>query len=142
MGRASNIILTLTVTDSGSLTDTDTVTITVNDSPNTPPSVDAGSPQTVSEGDSVSLDGTASDADPEDSLTYAWTLNNTALGIAPANPAALDTSFTAPNVAANTSVLFTLTVSDGTASRTDTVLVTIQDSANTPPSSMPEAPRR
>ena len=126
-------MLTLTVTDSGSLTDTDTVTITVNDVPNSAPSVDAGSPQTVTEGTTVSLNGTASDTDPEDSPTYAWTFNNTALGITLSSPSAPVTSFDAPNVAADTPVLFTLTVSDGAASSTDTVLVTIQDSANTPP---------
>ena len=133
VGQTQDIVLTLTVTDSGSLTDTDTVTITVNDVPNSAPSVDAGSPQTVTEGTTVSLNGTASDGDPEDSPTYAWTFNNTSLGITLSSPSAPDTSFDAPNVAADTPVLFTLTVSDGTASSTDTVLVTIQDSANTPP---------
>ncbi len=131
--QTRNIILTLTVTDSDSLTGTDTVTITVNDVPNTPPTVDAGANQTVTEGDTVSLNGTASDTDTEDTLTYAWTFNNTALGIALADASALDTTFDAPNVAADTPVLFTLTVSDGTVSRADTALVTIRDSANTPP---------
>ena len=106
----------------------------MNDSPNTAPTANAGANQTVTEGATVSLNGTASDDDPEDSPTYAWTFNNTALGITLADAAALDTSFTAPNVAADTPVLFTLTVSDDTASSTDTVLVTIRDSANSPPS--------
>ena len=133
VGETQDIILTLTVTDSGSLTGTDTVTITVNDSPNTAPTTNAGANQTVTEGDTVSLNGTASDDDPEDSPTYEWTLNNTALGITLDDAAALDTSFAAPNVAADTPVLFTLTVSDDTASSTDTVLVTIRDSSNSPP---------
>ena len=133
VGQTQNIVFALTVTDSGSLTDTDTVTITVNDSPNTPPTADAGDPQTVTEGATVTLSGTASDVDPEDSPTYAWTFNNTALGITLSSPSAPVTSFDAPNVAADTPVLFTLTVSDGTASSTDTVLVTIRDSANRPP---------
>ena len=126
------VLFTLNVTD-GTASATDTVLVTIRDSANTPPVVNAGSPQTVAEGDTVTLSGTASDVDPEDSLTYAWTFNNTALGITLADPAALDTSFTAPNVAADTPVLFTLNVTDGTASATDTVLVTIRDSANTPP---------
>ena len=117
VGETRDITLTLTVTDSGSLTGTDTVTITVNDSPNTAPTANAGANQTVAEGDTVSLNGTASDDDPEDSPTYAWTFTTrTALGITLADAAALDTSFAAPNVAADTPVLFTLTVSDDTAS--------------------------
>ena len=133
VGETRDIVLTLTVTDSGSLTDTDTVTITVNDSVNKAPTADAGANQNATEGDTVTLSGTASDADAEDNLTYAWTLNNTALGITLSSTSALDTSFAAPNVAADTPVLFTLTVSDNTASSTDTVLVTIRDSANSPP---------
>ena len=44
-----------------------------------------------------------------------------------------DPSFTAPNVAGITPVQFTLEVSDGEATVTDTVIITITDSANTPP---------
>ena len=133
VGGDTDITFTLTVTDTNSLTDTDTVTITVNDVPNTAPSVDAGANQNVSEGDTVSLSGTASDADPEDTvLTYEWTHNAT-LTINLQNAAALSTSFTAPNVSANTTVLFTLNVSDGTAHATDTVMIAIAGT-NTPPS--------
>ena len=128
VGQTQDIVITLTVADSGSLTDTDTVTITVNDSPNTAPTANAGDPQTVTEGDTVSLNGTASDTDPEDSPTYAWTFNNTSLGITLSSPSALDTSFDCPPTWQPTPpVLFTLTVSDGAASSTDTVLVTIRD---------------
>ena len=126
------VLFTLTVSD-GTVSSTDTALVTIRDSANTPPTVDAGANQTVTEGDTVSLNGTASDTDTEDTLTYAWTFNNTALGISLADASALDTTFDAPNVAADTPVLFTLTVSDGTVSRTDTALVTIRDSANTPP---------
>ena len=133
VGGDADITFTLTVTDTNSLTDTDTVTITVNDVPNTAPSVDAGANQNVSEGDTVSLSGTASDADPEDTvLTYEWTHNAT-LTINLQNATALSTSFTAPNVSANTTVLFTLNVSDGTAHATDTVMIAIAGT-NTPPS--------
>ena len=133
VGGDTDITFTLTVTYADSFTDTDTVTITVNDSPNTAPSVDAGANQNVSEGDTVSLSGTASDADPEDTvLTYEWTHNATQT-IDLQNAAALSTSFTAPDVSANTAVLFTLNVSDGAAHATDAVMIAIADT-NTPPS--------
>ena len=46
---------------------------------NSPPLADAGPDQTVAEGAAVALDGTASDADPGNSLAYTWTHNSTLL---------------------------------------------------------------
>ena len=123
---------TLEVSD-GTATVTDKVTVTITDSENTAPTVDAGGDQTVPEGSTVSLDATVSDPDSEDTLEYSWSHNSTALAITLANSAALDTSFAAPNVAEDTPVEFTLEVSDGTATVTDTVTVTITDSENTAP---------
>ena len=123
---------TLTVSD-GTATVSDKVIITITDSANTAPSVSAGSDQAVAEGSAVTLSGTASDADAEDSLAYSWSHNST-LAISLGDPAALDTSFTAPNVDSDTAVEFTLTVSDGTAPVSDKVIITITDSANTAPS--------
>ena len=105
---------TLEVSD-GTDTVTDKVTVTITDSANTAPTVDAGGDQTVTEGSTVNLDGTATDPDSEDTLTYSWSHNSTALTITLANSAALDTSFAAPNVSEDTPVEFTLEVSDGTA---------------------------
>ena len=129
----TTVLFTLTVRD-GTVSSTDTALVTIRDSANSPPSVDAGDDLDVTEDDRVFLNGTASDADTEDTLTYAWTFNNTELGITLDDASALDTRFRAPNVSANTTVLFTLTVRDGTVSSTDTALVTIRDSANSPPS--------
>ena len=124
---------TLEVSD-GTDTVTDKVTVTITDSANTAPTVDAGGDQTVPEGSTVNLDGTATDPDSEDTLTYSWSHNSTALSITLADDsAALDTSFAAPNVSEDTPVEFTLEVSDGTATVTDKVTVTITDSANTAP---------
>ena len=123
---------TLEVSD-GTATVTDKVTVTITDSANTAPEVNAGPDQTVPEGSTVNLDGTATDLDSEDTLTYSWSHNSTALAITLANSAALDTSFAAPNVAGDTPVEFTLEVSDGTATVTDKVTVTITDSENTAP---------
>ena len=123
---------TLEVSD-GTATVTDKVTVTITDSENTAPTVDAGGDQTVPEGSTVSLDATVSDPDSEDTLEYTWSHDSTALAITLANSAALDTSFAAPNVAEDTPVEFTLEVSDGTATVTDKVTVTITDSENTAP---------
>ena len=100
--------------------------------PNSPPTADAGADQTVAEGSTVSLGGTASDADPGDTLTYLWT-HGSVLGISIANSDSASASFVAPNVAADTAFTVTLTVNDGTASASDTLQVTITDSPNSPP---------
>ena len=104
----------------------------LNASANTLPSINAGPDQTVAEGSAVDLDGGASDADPEDTLTYLWSHNST-LSITLDDNAALDASFTAPNVDSDTAVEFTLTADDGTAQASDTVIITITDGTNTPP---------
>ncbi len=73
-------VLTLTVTDTQGATSTDEIILTVNDMmmQNQAPVADAGAAQTVTVGDIVSLDGSAS-TDVEDDaagtpLTYAWAI--------------------------------------------------------------------
>ena len=110
----------------------DALQVTITDSPNRPPEVGAGADQEVAEGATVALSGTASDDDPEDDMTYEWA-HNSALPITLGDDSALDTSFAAPSVDSNTAVQFTLTVSDGIASVSDSMLVTI-----TPLESEPE----
>ena len=130
----TTVTFTLAVSDAtDSVTDTVSVTITAN----TPPTVNAGPDQTVDEGDTVTLSGTASDSD-NDPLTYMWTHDST-LPISLADDTALSTTFTAPAVTQDTTVTFTLAVSDATDSVTDTVSVTITD---TTPGSIPPAVQR
>ena len=130
----TTVTFTLAVSDAtDSVTDTVSVTITAN----TPPTVNAGPDQTVDEGDTVTLSGTASDSD-NDPLTYMWT-HGSALPISLADDEALSTTFTAPAVTQDTTVIFTLAVSDDTDSATDTVSVTITD---TTPGSIPPAVQR
>ncbi len=129
VAETTAIEFTLTVSD-GTATVTDTVIITITDSANTAPSVDAGADREEAEGSTVNLDATVTDPDQGDTLTYTWTHNSTlAITIADVE----DPSFTAPNVANNTPVEFTLTVSDGTATVSDKVVIIIIDSANTAP---------
>jgi uncharacterized protein (TIGR03382 family) len=92
---------------------------------NTPPVARAGPDQTVSRGDRVTLDGTASfDVDAGTTLSYAWTQTAgpkvTLSGADTERPA-----FTAPTVAAGTVLSFLLTVSDGRALSTDAVDITV-----------------
>ena len=128
------VTFTLRVTDDHNATATDQVTITVTDVPpaNTAPTADAGDDQTIPEGSTVTLDGTATDPNAEDTLTYRWS-HNSSLSITLDDAAAIDTYFTAPNVSEDTPVEFTLTVTDGNATASDNVLVTITDAANSPP---------
>ena len=128
------VTFTLTVTDNHNATATDQVTITVTNVPpaNTAPTTDAGDDRTIAEGSTVTLDGTATDPDAGDTLTYLWSHNST-LSITLDDTTAIDTHFTAPNVAGDTPVEFTLSVTDGNATISDKVLVTITDAANSPP---------
>ena len=124
------IIFTLTVSD-GTAEVSDQIIITITDSANTAPTVDAGTDQEITEGSTVTLAGTAADADQEDNLTYLWSHDST-LSIS-LDDSTLTPSFTVPNVSEDTAVEFTLTVSDGTAEVSDQIIITITDSANTAP---------
>ena len=120
----------VTVSD-GLVATTDTVTITVNNtltSANNPPTADAGVDQTVTEGDTVTLDATGSiDVDVGDSLTYQWTLESTdAPTITLSDSTATQPTFTAPEVATTTDFIFMLTITDehGSAA-SDNVIIKI-----------------
>ena len=128
-------IFTLTVTDNqGSTQATDTVTFTVTAPPFGNLVAEAGTGGSVDSGTrNVELDGTGStESVGVRTVTYAWartggTGDDT---VAPSNPAALQTSFTAevlnPGDASVTHI-FTLTVTDnqGSTQATDTVTFTV-----------------
>ena len=116
------VTFTLTV-DDGIGISSDQVTITIDH--NDLPTVKAGADQTVQEGQTVTLNGTAADNDG-DHMTYRWSHDST-LPIVFANDASLSTTFAAPAVDADTEITFTLTVDDGLTDSTDTVLVTVND---------------
>ncbi|MEZ5992377.1 MAG: S8 family serine peptidase [Planctomycetota bacterium] len=102
---------------------------------NQPPTADAGSNQTVNEGATVNLNGSAS-SDPDfDTLTYQWVrLSGPAISIQNSNTAT--PSFVAPQVASTQTVVVQLTVDDGNGgSDTDTVSITVNNvpAPNNPP---------
>ena len=104
-----------------------TVRVTIQDGAgsNTAPNAVAGMNQTVSEGASVTLDGSQSNDPDGDTLSFAWsqTGGNT-VTLQGANTATA--TFTAPNVSSDTLLQFRLDVSDsGGLSGSTTVNVTV-----------------
>ncbi|GGN94259.1 PKD domain-containing protein [Haloarcula pellucida] len=98
---------------------------------NVPPTADAGADQTVTSGDTVTLDGTNS-TDPDGTLNYSWT-ETTSSGVTLSGADTATPTFTAPDVNSETTLTFDLTVTDDDgASDSDLVNVTVQppDAAN------------
>ena len=108
---------------------------------NNAPVVDAGADQTVQEGSTVTLSGTATDDDGDD-LTYSWT-HDSSLAITMSDGDTLSPSFTAPQVDSNATVTFTLIVSDGTDAASDSLDIAIANSNAAPvePQVTPSDPR-
>ncbi len=94
---------------------------------NDPPTAEAGADQEATEGETVNLSGSGSDMDSA-TLTYSWAqtdssgITATLTGDDTATP-----SFTAPEVTADATLTFTLTVSDGYLTATDTVDVLVKN---------------
>ena len=100
---------------------------------NRAPTAQAGPDQTVTAGTKVTLDGSSSsDPDPATTLTYAWSKTSgpavTLTGAATSKP-----TFT-PTAAG--SYEFTLLVSDGVLSSSDTVVVTVDPAPNQAPTAV------
>ena len=123
----ATVTFVLSVSDGTNADVTDQVTITIQDVPtNNPPTVDAGQDQTVNEGDTLTLNGTASDADG-DALTYLWS-HDSDLEITLDNPSSVSVSFTVPQVTSNATITFTMTVTDKhNATGSDAVVISILD---------------
>ena len=123
-GAAQQVALTLTGTDSATNEATATVNVTVR--ANQAPTVSAvipGGAASVEGLGTLTLDGTASDADL-DTLTYSWTADPDVGDFA--DSTALDTTWTAPPKAnAQQDIDLSLTVTDGLASAQHTLDITV-----------------
>jgi K319L-like, PKD domain len=106
----------------------DTVVITVNPPGDNPPTANAGADQTVFENTLVTLAGSGSDPDGE-AVTFAWTQTG-GPAVTLSDPTSPTPTFTAPNVAADTDLTFSLQVCDeanpAQLCATDTVVITVQ----------------
>ncbi|MCG8040349.1 MAG: PKD domain-containing protein, partial [Candidatus Thiodiazotropha endolucinida] len=91
---------------------------------NMPPQVEAGSDQTVTAGQSVTLNGSGSDSDGT-VVDYQWSQLG-GLAVSLANADQQIASFTAPSVSSSESLQFSLTITDDAGDRvTDHVTVTV-----------------
>jgi predicted outer membrane repeat protein len=96
---------------------------------NDAPTANAGPNQTVLSGSLVTLDGSASsDADPSQTLSYAWT-QTAGTSVTLSDPTAQRPSFTAPNTAGV--LTFALIVTDDLGASSSPISVSI--TVNTPP---------
>jgi hypothetical protein len=99
---------------------------------NNPPTANAGSNQTVSSGTVVTLNGAASSDSDGTVASYAWTQTAGAPVVTLSSSTASQPTFTAPAVAAATTITFSLTVRDnaGASSAASTVNVTVNPPGN------------
>ena len=126
------LVFQVTITDACGATATDLVEIKISNTDHSP-IANAGGSQTVSEGAAVTLNGSQSSDPDGDALTYSWTqVAGPAVVLTDANSA--QAQFTSPFVpAGGATLLFELTVFDGSgAVSSDTATVAVLNN-NTPP---------
>jgi Flp pilus assembly protein TadD len=125
----TDMIFELTVTDDKNATNSDTVKVTDKYilPPNALPVANPGMNQTVNSGDYITLDGTASN-DPNGTIaSYSWKQTD-GLTVELYNTTNPTANFFAPTVSEDTTLNFSLAVTDdkGTTSPSDVVTITIK----------------
>jgi chitinase len=123
---------TLTVTDNEGATDSATVTLTVNPVDTTPgntaPVAAITGSTMANANDLVALDASSSSDKENDPLSFTW---ETPAGLVVATNGA-QVSFTAPSISVDTDYLFTVVVSDGSLTSSQSHTVTVKaDSVGT-----------
>jgi hypothetical protein len=97
---------------------------------NNPPIADAGSNQTVTAAETVTLDASGSSDPDGDTLGYSWT-QTAGPDVTLTDSNAATAEFTAPEVESDTELGFNVTVTDGEATDSDSVVVTVSPSGQT-----------
>ena len=141
------LTFSLTVNDGAVDSTPDTVIVTILDTdgngvPNLTPTAHAGDDQTVGDphillngavDKEVTLNGSATDPDTDDTITYLWSQTQGPTVTLSSSTSASPT-FTAPTVTSDQTLTFSLTVNDGAVDSTpDTVDITIQNTINESP---------
>ena len=130
--QGESLTFNLTVTDDQGLQSSDEVTINVSWQ-NEPPTADAGLDQTVTEGDTITLDASNS-SDPDGSIaSYHWVQTGAGTSVSFSDFSAAQPKFVAPPAGLSGEILtFELTVEDAHGLQsTDVVTITVQDNGIT-----------
>ena len=129
VSKDSIVSIKLTVSDGKGGTDSVTKYINIKNI-NTPPVADAGQSQTVDAEETVILDGSASDDDDGDSLTFIWTSLD---GVELTNNDTANPVFTAPSLSSTQTYTFNLSVNDGIDdSEISSVTITVNKANSVP----------
>ncbi|QCE40547.1 PKD domain-containing protein [Psychroserpens sp. NJDZ02] len=133
----TTFVLTVTVSDGNGGTSNDYIVITLDetgDPSNTDPTVviDQGDYFNIAEETTdTAFHATAADADG-DTVTYLWTVDNASVLLG--STTSEDVSINTAGVAAGTTFILTVTVSDGNGgTATDFIIVTLDEVSNNPP---------
>ena len=127
-GASQSIDFELTVTDSDGLRDVDRTAVNVTDTDD-PPAAVAGADATVIEGDTVTLDGSASTDAQGDIASYRWR-QVSGPPVILSDPTAASPTFVAPQVEAGApqDLVFSLTVTDSVGlTSSDEITITVVD---------------
>ncbi len=127
--EGETLVFQVTVTNQSNLESRDTVTVYVSDTDSSsPPTADAGSDQTVDEGNTVILDASGSSDPNGEQISYLWE-QQSGMSVSLSDAAAVRPSFTAPDTEAEGEALtFQLTVMNQShIESSDTVTVYVAD---------------